>query len=332
MNALVGTDHANPPRRPWARELTSFTLPLLPLGLFAVAVLGAASAAAAQPPAESESPLPPMVATPPGEPAPPSDAAPAPDATPDVVLPQPSGTAAEHFRRASELARGGDHAGALADFEAALVLAPDNLRYGAEYRQSVIAVAAYDRSLAFFAKLVELHPTASNLWLNYGYAYVDKIPVAGAITQVILANTALGHFSRSLELKESWLGLYTRGNSYLYWPKIFGRTPLGLADLEKAVAMARQLPARSYHALAWASLGDSQWRQGDAAKAHAVWQEGLQIFPGDERLTVREGKQGEELDAFLEAHFATDSRVGTDLRELWAAGWREACDCDPEAR
>ena len=34
-------------------------------------------------------------------------------------------------------------------------------------------------------------PNAANAYLNYGFAYVNKIPAAGAITQVILlADTA----------------------------------------------------------------------------------------------------------------------------------------------
>ena len=80
-----------------------------------------------------------------------------------------------------------------------------------------------------FEKLVADNPSSSNAYLNYGFAYVDKIPAAGSITQVILANTALSYFSKSIELKPSWIAYYTRGNSYLYWPKIFGRAPLGIA-------------------------------------------------------------------------------------------------------
>ena len=47
-------------------------------------------------------------------------------------------------------------------------------------------------SPSWLEKLVAENPEASNAWLNYGFAYVDKIPVEGAITQVILANTSLG--------------------------------------------------------------------------------------------------------------------------------------------
>src|SRR5688572_20963414 len=82
----------------------------------------------------------------------------------------------------------------LAKLEAAVAADPENLRQASEYRMAVIKAGEYDRCVAFFEKLVANHPQAANAWLNYGYAYVDKIPSAGSITQVILANTALTQF------------------------------------------------------------------------------------------------------------------------------------------
>ena len=84
----------------------------------------------------------------------------------------------------------------LSKMEAALASDANNIRLGSEYRQAVIKANGYDRSLKFFEKLVADNPKAGNAYLNYGFAYVDKIPAAGSITQVILANTALGHFSK----------------------------------------------------------------------------------------------------------------------------------------
>src|SRR6185436_15431995 len=123
-----------------------------------------------------------------------------------------------------------DQTAALPQLEAAVAADPENLRAASEYRMAVIKAGAYDRCLEFFEKLVADHPQAANAWLNFGFAYVDKIPAADALTQ----------FSKSIELRKSWLALYTRGNGYLYWPKIFGRAPLGVTDLEEAVAIARK--------------------------------------------------------------------------------------------
>jgi tetratricopeptide (TPR) repeat protein len=210
-----------------------------------------------------------------------------------------------------------DPAAALGPMEAALAADPDNLRYASEYRHAVIHAGAYDRELDFFEKLVTDHPRSAFAWLNYGYAYVDKMPAAGAITQVILASDALKKFTRSLELKESWLALYTRGNSYLYWPKIFGRGPLAVADLERAVAISKGEPKRSYHAHAWAALGDAYWRTDQPARAQATWEEGARLFPDDAKLKARLARQGEELEAYLDDQLDRTKRVDTDLREIW---------------
>src|SRR6266699_6872312 len=167
----------------------------------------------------------------------------------------------------------------LSKLESALAADPDNIRYGSEYRQAVIQAKEYDRSLKFFEKLVADHPNAANAYLNYVFAYVDKIPAAGSITQVILANTALSHFSKSIELQPSWIGYYTRGNSYLYWPKIFNRAHLGVADLEQAMKIQKADKLRSYHVRSYISLGDGYWKIDDLGKAKSIWQEGQKLFP-----------------------------------------------------
>ena len=201
--------------------------------------------------------------------------------------------------------------------EAALAADPDNLRYASEYRHAVIREGAYDRALDFYEKLVAAHPDSAYAWLNYGYVYVDKMPSAGAITQVILANDALQHFTRSIELKASWIALYTRGNSYLYWPKIFGKGALAVADLERAVAMSKSEPKRVYHAHGYAALGDAYWRTDQPERARATWADGARLFPQDEKLKARLGRQGEELEAYIADQLDRTRRVDTDLHEMW---------------
>src|SRR5262245_36833453 len=207
----------------------------------------------------------------------------------------------------------------LTKLEAALSADADNIRYGSEYRQAVIGAKEYDRSLKFFEKLVADNPTAANAYLNYGFAYVDKIPAAGSITQVILANTALSHFSKSIELKRSWIALYTRGNSYLYWPKIFGRAHLGVADLEDAMKMQKAGKLRVYHVRAYISLGDGYWKMDDTPKAKAVWREGLKLFTNNAQLKARLSKDGDDLKTYIDDTLDPNKRVDTDLHELWEA-------------
>jgi tetratricopeptide (TPR) repeat protein len=226
---------------------------------------------------------------------------------------------AEAFARAMERVAAGAPGEALPLFEEALRASPGTLRWGAEYRQAVIATDDHDRALAFLQALAAENPGSADVWLDLGYAHVDKIPGAGAVTQIILANRALTHFTTALELEETWLGRYTRGNSYVYWPPIFGKTKLGVADLERALELAAAGPPRPYHVHAWVALGDGHWRLGDLEAARRIWEEGRRRFPGDAGLEARLGREGEELDAYLGEQYALGKRVATDLRELWEA-------------
>jgi len=211
-----------------------------------------------------------------------------------------------------------DNSAELAALEAALQKDPDDLRLGSNYRQAVVRSAQYDRALAFFETLVEQHDTAPSAHLNFGFAYVDKIPAAGSITQVLLANNALKQFTRAIELKPTWIGYYTRGNSYMYWPKIFGRTPLGIADLQEAMKMQKADQKRIYHIRAFIALGDAYWKMEELDKARATWTEGLAQFPDNPALKMRLVRQGDELKAIMDETYDITKRIDTSLKELWA--------------
>ena len=195
----------------------------------------------------------------------------------------------------------GSNGADIAKLEQALAASPDDLRAGNDYRMEIIKAAQYDRALDFFKQLVASNPTAANAHLNYGFGYVDKIPAAGSITQVILANNALTQFTRSLELRPSWIGYYTRGNSYLFWPKIFGRTKLGIADLEEAMKIQKAEAKRSYHVRTYIALGDGYFKMDDVARATAIWKEGLSLFPGNEALKQRVVATPEGVQRLLDA-------------------------------
>jgi tetratricopeptide (TPR) repeat protein len=234
----------------------------------------------------------------------------------------------ETFDKAEQALASKDYPAAVSLLEKAVQSDPDSVRNASEYRQAILrqTVAAhpkegstgdFDKEIAFFEKLVAEHPASSNAFLNYGFAYVDKIPAAGSITQVIMANTALTQFTKSIDLKPSWIGLYTRGNSYLYWPKIFGRAGLGVTDLEKAYAMQKAEPKKSYHVRVYISLGDGYWKTENLEKAKEVWKEGATQFPDSQALKDRLSKQGEDLDTYINNVLDPNKRVDTDLKELW---------------
>lgn len=205
----------------------------------------------------------------------------------------------------------------LVKFEQLLERQPDDLRAGNDYRIAVMQAGQYDRALAFFQRLVAASPSAANAHLNYGFAYVDKIPVAGAITQVILANNALTEFTRALELRASWIGLYTRGNSYLFWPRIFKRTHLGVADLREALKIQQAEKKRGYHARTFVALGDGYWKMDELDNASATWHDGLEEFPDNPALRARLSKQGDDLKTLIDGSYDPNKRVDTSLQDLW---------------
>ena len=231
------------------------------------------------------------------------------------AAPAPAGGAAD-YAAARVAAAAKDCPTALDRFEAALRADPESLRYGSDYRQTVIACAQYDRAIAFFGQLVTAHPGSAHALLDDGYAHVDKIPTAGSVTQVILANEAITEFTKAVDLEPSWLALYTRGNSYLYWPRILGRTPLAVADLERAVALGQREGKRPYQARAWIALGDAYWKLERLDDARKTWQQALLEFPGNARLVARLGKEGEPLRALIEGELDPNRRVDTDLSVL----------------
>lgn len=211
-----------------------------------------------------------------------------------------------------------DYTTALRYLESAINGDPENVRYASEYRQAAIRNKAFDRTLEFFEKLSAAHPGSANVHLNYGFAYVDKIPAAGSITQVILANNALKEFSKAVELKESWIAYYTRGMSYLFWPKVFDRAGLGVVDLEKALKIQQSEARRPYHVKTYIGLGDGYWKTDNLQKARATWQAGLKEFPENANLKTRLAQKDDELKATIEAGFDPGKRVDTDLKDLWA--------------
>lgn len=210
---------------------------------------------------------------------------------------------------------------ALDHFETALAADPDDLRAHNDYRRAVIESGEYDRALDFYERLTTDHPGSAEARLNRGYALVDKIPTAGSISRVILASEALDHFTRSLEIERTWVGLYTRGNSYLFWPVVFGRAPLGVADLEAARAMVEDDPEpKAVYVRTWIALGDGYHRTEQPERARETWREGLERFPADPELEKRLSLDDEALEEYLYELRDPNRRVDTDLSPLWEEG------------
>jgi hypothetical protein len=138
-----------------------------------------------------------------------------------------------------------------------------------------------------------------------------------ALTRVGVANSALAQLSKSLELRPSYVGYYSRGFNYLFWPRFFDRAKLGVADLETAVKMQKAGPKKPYYVHAWVALGDGYWKMDQLEKARSTWSEGLKEFPDTPALEERISKQGGDLKALIQSELDFKKRVDTDLKNLW---------------
>ena len=205
----------------------------------------------------------------------------------------------------------------LSEFEAKLQKDPDNLRLGADYRQAIIAARQFDRAIKFFKALVRRHPRAQNTLINYALAYIDKIPEASGFSQPFLGRDAINQFGKALQLGPSWLALYVRGLVYLYYKPCLRVTHHGVDHLERALAMQRREPRRSYHVHTFIALGDGHWKMNNLARATAVWREGLAQFPGNTALEARLAAQGPELHRLVTDTLDADVRLDTSLSEFW---------------
>ena len=202
--------------------------------------------------------------------------------------------------------------------ESQLTADAENLRLGAEYRQLVIATAAYDRAIKFLEKQTERPGAGSHAYLNLAFAYVDKVPVSGLIRQVYLGHDAINALTRSIERGPTDVAYLVRGLVNLYYDNVlFHRTDKGIADLEEARRLSAAHPRLPYVPRIFISLGDGYWRVKNALRAREVWRDGLAEFPDHEPLRARLTSSDDIIRGLIAHTFDPDERVDTSLREVF---------------
>ena len=202
--------------------------------------------------------------------------------------------------------------------ESQLTADAENLRLGAEYRQLVIATAAYDRAIKFFEKQTERPGAGSHAYLNLAFAYVDKVPVSGLIRQVYLGHDAINALTRSIEREPTDVAYLVRGLVNLYYDNVlFHRADKGIADLEEARRLSMAHPRLAYVARIFIGLGDGYWRLKRPTKARDAWRDGLVQFPDHEPLLARLMSSDDIIRGLIAHTFDPDQRVDTSLRELF---------------
>jgi tetratricopeptide (TPR) repeat protein len=207
----------------------------------------------------------------------------------------------------------------LAALEQAVAAQPENLRLAADYRQAIIRIADFDRSIRFFDQLAE-RSRGPNVHISLALAYVDKVPTAGDIRRLYLGRDAINALTKAIERQPSVLAYYMRGLINLYYNRfIFHRIPRGIADLEKARSMVTSATPDALVRRVYAALGDGHFKLGETSQAHDAWATGLARFPDDPTLRLRLAKQGRELYYLVTDALDPGTRVDTSLIGLLPA-------------
>jgi tetratricopeptide (TPR) repeat protein len=205
----------------------------------------------------------------------------------------------------------------LASCERELRTDPGSLRKGAAYRQEAIATGQYDRAIGLTRDLAKRHPDLIEAQVNAALACIDKVPVSGKVRQALLGRDALDWLTRAIALRPTGLAYYCRGLVNLFYDAlIFRRVPIGVADLQKALAIQRAEEPRAYHARTYISLGDGYWKLKDLLAARRTWEEGAARFPGDRELRERLTLRGKALEWKVRGALDPDHRVDTSLAEI----------------
>lgn len=201
--------------------------------------------------------------------------------------------------------------------EQAITRDPENLRLAADYRQLVIAANAYDRSIRLFETLAKRKGSGPNSKISLALAYVDKVPVTGAIRHLYLGWDAINALTRAIEQEPSTLAYCIRGVINLFYNNlIFHRASQGVNDLQKAMALITADTPPALVERVWVSLGDGYWRAENKVKARETWAAGAARFPSNADLTLRAGADDEAAASIVRRALDENTRVDTTLRNV----------------
>jgi hypothetical protein len=205
----------------------------------------------------------------------------------------------------------------MAVLERQLASDPENLHAAAAYRQLAIAAGAYDRAIKQLEALSRRPGAGAVSFLNLALAYVDKVPVSGAIRQVYLGRDAINAATRSIAIAPTDLAYLVRGLVNLYYDKfVFHRTDKGVADLEQARLLAAAHVRAPFVVRIYVALGDGYWRLDQPARARRIWQEGADLFPQSVPLHERLTSPAEALRGLIGRTLDADVRVDTTLSDV----------------
>ena len=140
--------------------------------------------------------------------------------------------------------------------------------------------------LAHFKALADANPNDPEAQLELGQAYLGRTQEAGASPlagkYATLADEAL---DAALEADpEHWEARFTKAVALSFWPPVFGKQASAIQEYETLVGQQAGLAPSSQHAQTHLLLGNMYHQTGQADKALAAWQTGLDLFPDHAEL------------------------------------------------
>lgn len=154
-----------------------------------------------------------------------------------------------------------------------------------------------DELVDWFESYAAGRPNDPDAQVLAGNAYLQKIFEAGSDGPQagIWANRADKAFDRALEVDpDHWEARFTKAISLSFWPPIFGKQAEAVRQFETLIEKQAAQPAREEFAQSYLLLGNLYLQKGDAAKAQATWQKGLELYPDAASLKAKLEQEQEQ--------------------------------------
>ena len=143
-----------------------------------------------------------------------------------------------------------------------------------------------DAVVAAIEELAQSHPNDPDLQVDLAGAYVQKIfdvgvgPMSG-----VFSEKADKAYDRALALDDHhWEARFGKAISLSNWPDFLGKSGEAIRQFETLIEQQEQRTPQDQFAQSYFFLGNMHQKNGEAEKARAAWQRGLDLFPNNESL------------------------------------------------
>jgi tetratricopeptide (TPR) repeat protein len=106
--------------------------------------------------------------------------------------------AEDHFKRGNELSLSGELEEAVAEYEQALEIEPENVDVMSNLGVAYYNLGQLDKAIDQYSKAIEIAPKDADIRSNLAAAYVQKYQTSGALDQL---DSALAEYEKAVELK-----------------------------------------------------------------------------------------------------------------------------------